>query len=377
MMEPRCTTCKGSGFIYSTGRPSQCPKCKGKGVLSLPKVSRTYKIVVVGEAWGEEEARLGMPFVGSSGRELNRMLEEAEIDRLDCYFTNVFNLHPLANDIKSLGIDRKHSTVPLPEMTKGFYLQDKYYPEVERLWKELETLQPNLVVALGNTALWALTGSYGIKGLRGTPVASVYPAGLKILPTYHPSMVLRDWSIRSIVIADLMKAKRQSSFPEVRRPARELWLEPSLNHIELFYETYVKNCKVLSFDIETVPGQITCIGFAPDRGRAIVIPFVDNRKSSGSYWASATEERLAWKLVDKYLSHASEKVGQNTLYDINWLWQKVGLSPFNYTRDTMLKHHAINPEMEKSLGFLGSIYTDEPAWKLMRGKGFGTIKRGE
>jgi hypothetical protein len=43
----------------------------------------------------------------------------------------------------------------------------------------------------------------------------------------------------------------------------------------------------------------------------------------------------------------------------------------------MLLHHALQPESEKSLGFLGSIYTDEASWKTMRQRGKTTIKRDE
>lgn len=344
---------------------------------------RHYPILICGEAWGAEEAQIGLPFVGSAGRELNRMLEEAEIDRKQCYVTNVFNLQPQpTNDIKNLCTERKLSSVPLPEMSRGQYLQDQYLPEVHRLWEEVASVRPNLIIALGNTALWALTGAYGIKKLRGTITESTFGTakGVKILPTYHPAAVLRDWSMRSVVIVDLMKAKRQSLFPEIRRPKRELWIEPTLNHIELFYRTYVANgCSKLSIDIETAGArQITCVGFAPTPERALVIPFVDNRQSDGSYWRSLEEERSAWNWVATFCRHAdSVKVGQNFLYDINWLWHIVGVTPIGFSADTMLKHHAINPELEKSLGFLGSVYTDEPAWKTMRGKGLFTIKRGE
>jgi uracil-DNA glycosylase len=375
------------GWMAVRGKFQGCTKCGGAGKIfaaepKAPSISTHFKIAIVGEAFGEEEERLGMPFVGYSGRELNRMLEEADIARSDCYVTNVFNLRPKpTNDIKNLGTTRKLSSVPMPEMSKNLFLQDQYFPEVERLWRELKELSPNLVIALGNTALWALTGSYGIRGTRGTVVPASFCNDLKVLPTYHPAAVMRDWSLRSIVIADLMKAKRQSAFPEIRRPARELWLEPTLNHLELFFHHYVKDkCQKLSFDIETAGNsQITCIGFAPSPKLAIVVPFVDNRNPTGSYWSSLEEEVKAWKWVGRYLSATPEieKIGQNTLYDINWLWHKVGITPRNYSRDTMLKHHAINPEHEKGLGFLGSIYTDEPAWKLMRGRGKGTIKKGE
>lgn len=381
----KCTACTGTGIVFNARGAVQCSLCKGKGEVAPPPQVRK-KIVLLGEAWGAEEARMGLPFVGSSGNELNRILEEAEIDRSECYLTNVFNLQPQpTNDINNLGTIKTLSNVPMPEMSKGVYLQDQYFSEVQRLWKELADVQPNLVVALGNTALWALTGTYGIKALRGTVTEAVYgPTGLKIIPTYHPAAVLRDWSIRSIVVVDLMKAKRQAQFPEVRRPARQIWLEPSLRDIEFFYNQHVLKSKKLSIDIETGGpnySQITCIGFAPSPELAIVIPFVDLRKPGGSYWPTAHQEKLAWDLIRRMMQHADdveiEIVGQNFLYDTNWLWHKVGLSPRNFVRDTMLKHHAINPEMEKSLGFLGSIYTDEPAWKIMRGRGAHSTKRGE
>lgn len=389
MIEKPCPKCSGVGILVQRGGVgAACPRCQGRGkieTLSPAEVPKQrFKIMIVGEAWGVDEAQVGLPFVGASGRELNRMLEEAEIERTDCYVTNVFNLQPKpSNDIKNLCCPKKESTVPMPELSKGNYLQDQYWPEVTRLYGEVRETTPNLIIALGNSALWALTGSSGIRALRGTVTSTggKAPGGFKLLPTYHPAAVLRDWSLRPIVVADLMKAKVQATFPEIRRPKRELWIEPSLNHIQLFYDQYVRGGKTkkMAFDIETVGStQITCVGFAPSAERAIVIPFVDNRQPTGSYWSTATEEARACQLVRMYLRDPDcDKVGQNTLYDINWLWHKIGCTPVRYVKDTMLKHHAINPEMEKSLGFLGSIYTDEPAWKTMRGKGLFTIKRGE
>jgi uracil-DNA glycosylase len=396
-----CPLCQGSTLVPNPkpnnrdGYMLSCPNCKGKGFIG--EATKRYKIAIVGEAWGAEEAQVGLPFVGSSGRLLNQMLEEAGIERQDCFVTNVFNLQPKApfpnpknlkdNDVRNLCTTKALSKVPMPEMSKGEYLQDQYWPEVVRLYKELADVKPNLVIALGNSAVWALTGTHGIRKIRGTVSQASRGGsgvtGLKLLPTYHPAAVLRDWSMRSVVVADLMKAERQSHFPDIRRPRRELWLEPSISHIKLFYEHYVlKNCSVLSADIETAGAdQITCVGFAPTPERAIVIPFVDNRKPNGSYWPTPELEAEAWGWVARYMLHPEkpeiEVLGQNFLYDINWLWTLLGITPANFLRDTMLKHHAYNPELEKGLGFLGSVYTDEPAWKTMRGKGLFTIKRGE
>lgn len=380
-----CISCSGTGIVFNARGSTQCSRCKGTGSAAAAVASSDLpakRIVILGEAWGAEEARLGMPFVGASGNELNRMLEEAEIEKSNCYLTNVFNLQPKpTNDIKNLGTDRRSSTVPLPEMQRGVYLQDQYFGEVQRAWKEIAEVSPNLVIALGNTALWALTGNYGIRALRGTIAESTLGVrGLKVLPTYHPAAVLRDWSLRSVVVADLMKAKRQSLFKEIRRPARQIWVEPDIRDIERFYREHVLTSKKLSVDIETIRNeQISMIGFAPSKDIALVVPFTDIRNPTGSYWPTAYQEKLALEWCRRFLEHAEdpeiEILGQNFIFDVNWIWTKLGFTPKNFCRDTMLKHHAMNPELEKGLGFLGSVYTDEPAWKLMRKN--DSTKRGE
>ena len=59
-------------------------------------------IVIIGEAWGAEEEAQRTPFVGSSGYELTRMLEEAGIHRADCYLTNVLNFRPPGNKLEAI-----------------------------------------------------------------------------------------------------------------------------------------------------------------------------------------------------------------------------------------------------------------------------------
>ena len=71
-----------------------------------------------------------------------------------------------------------------------------------------------------------------------------------------------------------------------------------------------------------------------------------------------------------------KKAFQNGLYDISFLWRAYGIRVMGAEHDTMLLHHALQPESLKGLGFLGSIYTDHGAWKQMRGK-VATIKGDE
>lgn len=334
------------------------------------------KIALVGEAYGSEEALWGKPFVGPAGQELNRMLSDAGIDRNECFISNVFNFQPERNDITTLCAERSSCNTfgKWPALVRGLYLQDRYAPEIDRLRKELEELQPNLVVALGNTASWALILQTAITKIRGTLFNSTLVEGLKVLPTFHPAAILRQYDQRHVAVLDLVKAKVESEFREIRRPKRTIWMEPTLADLYRFRDQFILGCNVLSFDIETAGQQITCIGFAPRIDLALVVPFVDNRKG-GSYWPTAAEELQAWKFVRETLALPMEKVGQNGLYDLQYLWMQYGIAVTNYSQDTMLLHHALHPESEKGLGFLGSVYTNEPSWKQMRSRGEKTIKR--
>lgn len=383
---------------------------------------RDARIVLLGEAWGRGEDETKRPFSHDSGKELWRMLgeawpnvwpeEHARVQALHSYglgwigqrdpwlhaaslaMTNVFNLRPRGNKIEELFDSRaatQHSTsAHLPPLRLGKYLRPEYMPELERLYAELATCRPNLIVALGATACWATLWATNISQIRGTTAqthaqvaAQVGGEPLKVLPTFHPASLLYEgqWSRRPIIVADLMKALRESQFADVRRPARRILINPTLQEvIDWTEETlqghmqgrYIK----LSPDIETAFGQITCIGFARARNDALVIPFVDRTQAGWSYWPTAAEERIAWECTFKLLQSSISKVGQNFLYDMQYLL-RMPTRINAMDDDTMLLHHSLFPELQKGLGFLGSIYTSEPAWKLMRRQRTDTEKRDE
>ena len=74
-------------------------------------------------------------------------------------------------------------------------------------------------------------------------------------------------------------------------------MEPSLDDLASFYESFVVGADVMAFDVETAARAITCIGFAPSPERAIVIPFHDLCQRDGHYWRSLEEETEAWQWV--------------------------------------------------------------------------------
>lgn len=363
--------------------------------------------VLIGEAWGENEEKLKSSFIGASGIELLRMAGEAGLIELtaedfgymskywqtgraehldmvwnlhpEVYRTNVFALRPPGNRVEALCGPRESAIAGYPQLVKGKargYVQAEYEAELERLGDELLTVDPNLVICLGNTPLWALTGLTGVSKLRGTTRTSTHTAaGYKLLPTYHPAAVLRQWELRPTTVMDLGKARREAEYPEIRRPKRLIWIEPEIEDIIRFIDTVIDRSRVLSVDIETSGNQITEMGFGYAEV-AIVIPFRNMNRADRSYWPTKAEEVRVWLLIKSVMEDGSiKKLFQNGMYDIAFTWRSYGIKVMGAEHDSMLCHHALQPESLKGLGYLGSIYSEEGAWKQERR--VATIKKDE
>ncbi len=364
----------------------------------------TKPVMLIGEAFGENEAKIGKGFVGASGIQLLKLLDESgalsltfsdrtyisryykEYDPYlinaiweahpEVHRSNVFQQHPPANRLEFFCGPKAEGIPGYGPLLTSKYVTKAYSYELDRLGEEILQLDPNLIVCLGNAALWALTGRTGITKLRGTTITSTHTiSGYKLLCTYHPSAVLRQWELRPTTIIDLAKITTEKESPDVIRPHCEIWIEPDIEDIAAFIREYIRPCPLLSIDIETSGTQITCIGFAPRRDLALVVPFFDPRKTGRSYWPTAELERECWELLREVLEDQSiPKVGQNFVYDIAFIWRTMGIQVRGATEDTMLLSHAQQPEALKGLGYLGSLHTNFGPWKSER-KVNDTIKR--
>ena len=289
-----------------------------------------------------------LPLVGSSGSIFNAVLRAADIDRLDCWVGNVFDEKAPENDV-----------------TEWMHDPAIYGAALERLAEELAEAQPTVVVAMGGTALHALTEDNRIARMRGYPLQAtrVLP-GVKVVPTYHPAYVMRVWESLPFVIGDVTKARREAEYgPELRVPRKRWLIEPEMEDLEAWTEKLL-GAEEISIDIETGWGQITCIAFAPNIDESICVPFVDLRRPNRCYWAREAE-RKAWRWVKMICeSPGPKKVGQFFAgYDAYWLLAVMGIRTMNLTDDPRLMHHALFPDAPKDLGFLGAAYTNMPAWK--------------
>jgi uracil-DNA glycosylase family 4 len=168
----RCTRCRlaqsRTKVVFGTGNPGA-------------------SLLLVGEGPGRDEDLAGEPFVGRSGKLLDRLLaEELGIDRRHCYIANVVKCRPPNN------------RDPEPDEVaacRGF------------LEAQIELIAPRVVVALGAVATRTLLGTTkGVGALRGR----CYPLGAAaVVPTYHPAAALRGGpELVAEMRADLVRAKQ-------------------------------------------------------------------------------------------------------------------------------------------------------------------------
>jgi DNA polymerase len=132
------------------------------------------RLMLIGEAPGGEEDRLGLPFVGASGRLLDRMLASIGLDRGSVYITNVVPWRPPGN--------RKPEPAEI-ELCLPFIV------------RHIELVDPALLLLLGGAPAGALLARHdAISRLRGRWVdysSTGLPRPIPAMPTYHPAYLLR------------------------------------------------------------------------------------------------------------------------------------------------------------------------------------------
>lgn len=320
---------------FVNGESAMVPKGRGPD---------SAKIMIVGEAWGRDEEREGLPFVGSAGRLLNELLLKAGINPDACYYTNLVNQRPPENDLSTW-------------FTRGIP-NEIVLEGLESLEAEIARVQPNVIVPVGNWPLWAfyhqpLNKKFqptGILDYRGYVLeARSVARGQKIIPTVHPSYILRGgYSDAPLAILDLRRAREEAAFPEIRRKPRQAIVDPRGAEREAIGARLLNEGRYLCLDIEYIGSHLLCVGFAVSSNWAVTIRI-------------RSPEDVAW--CRRLIQSGRPILAQNAMFDLGILDWHYHIDAFEHLRfDTMVAAYNINIEAKKDLGFLGSMYTDLPAW---------------
>jgi len=327
--------------------------------------------MIVGEAPGEQEILRREPFVGASGQELNRMLHEAGIMRSECFLTNVCRERPPLNDMSEWITANKKQPKPDWVNVRGKWMHPHVAAGLQMLDKELALVKPNVVIAFGNTALWALTGKWGIKSWRGSLLQTdLIPSVAKVIPAYHPAYVLRDWAVRHITVHDLKRAKVHSESADIPRSDYLFVIRPSfprvMKYLNDLHRLLGTAPQTISVDIETRAGHIACLGLAQNAREAICIPFMCTENENG-YWIEEEETAIVRDLFHSLCHPNARIIGQNFIYDSQYIFRHWGFVP-NFARDTMLGHHVCFAGTPKGLDYLSSMYCEQHVYWKDEGK---------
>lgn len=339
-------------------------RVKGEGPIPT-------RIMLVGEYPGIDDERTGQPFQGASGQELNRMLHEAGIMRSECYTTTVLKNRPPQGQLGAWVPQKKKYVTAAHSLLNGLYVSSEVHDGYRELLAEIEMVNPNLIVAFGNLALWALTGHWSVAKWRGSLLS--VKDGPKVIPTYTPSNILRQWDLRAVVLNDLRRAKRHMlSRTYDNRPTWNFQVRPSYEQTQGVIASLLDQANVvaeplwLDFDIETRGGHIDCIGFSWSRSEAICIPLMARGKPEG-YWSEDEESQIVFALF-KLLTHPSVQVRwQNGLYDVQYVYRHWHFIPRG-GQDTMISQHSLFAALPKGLAFIASMYCDHYVYWKDEGK---------
>lgn len=302
------------------------------------------------------------PFGGYGGVELGKMLGEVGIRLDSCYRTWAVK-QIVANGGEGLIATAKKDITPHHQLHCGKHILKFALDGLESLTREIESCKPNVIVAFGNTALFLLTGNWGISNWRGSTLECNLP-GLsykpKVIPTYPPSRVLVNWSWRGIVVTDLKRVMKASITRELVRPDYQFLIRPSYHQVLAILDTIqrelAKGTLPLSVDIETRSYHIACIGFSWNKREALCIPLMCVERAEG-YWSLNEEAVIMFRLY-QVLSHKNcQVIGQNFHYDAQYFLRYLLYTP-NTHFDTMLGQHALFGNMLKGLDFLSSMYCE-------------------
>lgn len=148
------------------------------------------RIFFIGEAPGAREDAEGRPFIGRAGQLLTELLTAIGVKRDDVFITNVVKHRPPGN------------RDPAPEEVAACR------PFLER---QIETIDPEIIVTLGNHALEFVTGAQGISGMRGKIMQKeIAGKTRKIIPTFHPAALIYNNQLRPVAEKDFQLIKREA-----------------------------------------------------------------------------------------------------------------------------------------------------------------------
>lgn len=234
-------------------KPSNCLGCPIYGTgfgFSKIRGSGEERVLLVGEALGEDEEKVGLPFVGKTGQLLERIIYRTHDPEKS---------RPLSMDRDFWITNTIHCRPPQNKLVGEIYEQAALERCRQYLAREVKERAPAVILAVGGTAMRAATGLEGIDRLRGYVFKSEW--GTPVIGTYHPSYLIRGKiHLARVCQFDILKAIQVARHGIPER-LYKYTLRPTPEDAYRYLEDYRKALLgnpgvVLAFDIETPWGTV-------------------------------------------------------------------------------------------------------------------------
>jgi uracil-DNA glycosylase family 4 len=321
---------------------ANCPAQHMRFVPPEPSTNGSPKLTIVGEGPGYTELEQGRPFIGPSGRMLDRGLRSLEVERAQTHITNAVLCGPLRD--KELAQARK--------ACQG------------RLTAELAQAAAPITIPLGGVA------THGVLLPKKKPSilkwrGSVTPHGnTLVLPTVHPALVLRQLQWAPILEHDFARIKRvmRDGFtpPEELNGRRILVAKDFKELIDFIGELQGTH---IGFDVETVglgamQTKLVCFGLS-DATTTVVIPWSTANNGQHSWWLQPA--RIA-ELITHFFKGKHVVTHNGPAFD-HVVAQRYGIFIDRWD-DTLHLAHVTNSHLPKRLSHVVTTHgVDAVAWK--------------
>lgn len=308
MAVKRCTDCELSD---NTDKPCLF----GRG-------SKDSVIMFIQDCPSELESQKQKQFYGKICDKLRESIERRGIPIDDCYWTSLVKC-PLKDDY-------------------GDITAKMASPCLDRLWAEIEVIDPDIIVPMGKQVLSRLIGSVAITKLRGNAVEKEICGKTRvIMPIIHPRLAMKKPLYKTYILKDLdnLADLYENGFKQVSG-VEYTYCETKENAIEVIQK--FQNSEWLCFDLETTgtnpfdkASKIVCISLCDKPHTGVTIPLF-HRESP-----IVGDDRLeVIAELKKLLENPKiKKIAQNGKFDIKWLKYWLDIDVANFCFDTMLAHY--------------------------------------
>jgi uracil-DNA glycosylase family 4 len=341
----------GKEKAKAKAKSTATPKAKASPIsVGSPAIYPSYGtsgILIVGECPTQDDVTNQRPFSGAYSHFVRTLLTEGGVDirSATCTYA-IARCAPRGDPSMYVHAQGKKVTVALGA--------DVHFANVKAL---IERDRPSLIIAMGNVALYALTGETGITKWRGSQLfyQTQDETLIRLMPIISPATAKKNYADTYLIKHDLRRALNDDA-----------WVIPDYNFIVSPDYTRVMGTIAdlrsrvearptrLAVDLETRSGHIACCGIGWSNVDAICIPFMKKFNPQG-YWTPLEERNIILALRELFLHPNALIETQNGSYDVQyWFrwWHCFALPDF----DTMVAHHVCWSGMKKSLDFISSLY---------------------